>query len=874
MALIALLAAFLPGPALAQTTGACCIPEAACEFESAYQCMRDGGVFLPGAEICICSRPNLGIGMSQTAARRLLRERVVHTLYVERSADVYTDQRYVDLIANGVIIAPTFTYDLRHGPVTDRVVNAEAGAAAILLAVEAARADWNTEHAPPNTLPFHWAIRLDAFGSSYIFQQGPASVLPAFANHPGDVTGDKLTNHEYIYQDGVVASASDYRTFTVTDTTFFGQFDDPYYLLPTAARVKFGDHEAAIEGFDRGTGTFTLVSSFTGTATGSFTISRTDAGTAGLLPCYFFKNGQEDVGEWVTAFCTYMAGNRPAGLSEPVAVIVSAEDFDLSGVDFSNYLDYLNDNEGRDVNSEYLIDANHTLQQWNDEFAVDQDNNPLDFTPEATPFSPLNADVRSYLMNTLQTAYNHARDVSTWQHFRTLWPRAILSQYQLGDSYGVKVAPGDFVEVPRGPGEANYHGVRNWRESVSWDAYYCITNPAHSASFPLGDDRIVPMGYNSASFVRGFANAGSGIWTFPVQSFVNAPTFDPDQFLGMSLRVFIEFTSDGENNGLVVEAASFASGVFTLLSPLTAPTELDDEFIVYYPYAPAYTQYVLNGRLWPLMETFCDLYGQSVDREGFLATSKKWAAECSRAQTRALPKNPYTVYYGPGSTDMETGTGDSYDGVDEYVSRLSTYPDEPFSSKDGWLDGQDWGEVGSQDIDYGVNHFVWFLPKLFTSQGPGRSMTELVIAIGDMNTHYMNNLMIYQQMACIGDWDKDNQVDVDDAMAFSSALSGEARAADLNNDGLFNSADTAIFEAAFCTGNCAPISGTGCTGMEGCDADWCQDEVVGVPDIFCFLADWFANDPTARNYGGVNGVPAIFAFLAVWFATGIGPCPP
>ncbi len=406
MALIALLAAFLPGPALAQTTGACCIPEAACEFESAYQCMRDGGVFLPGAEICICSRPNLGIGMSQTAARRLLRERVVHTLYVERSADVYTDQRYVDLIANGVIIAPTFTYDLRHGPVTDRVVNAEAGAAAILLAVEAARADWNTEHAPPNTLPFHWAIRLDAFGSSYIFQQGPASVLPAFANHPGDVTGDKLTNHEYIYQDGVVASASDYRTFTVTDTTFFGQFDDPYYLLPTAARVKFGDHEAAIEGFDRGTGTFTLVSSFTGTATGSFTISRTDAGTAGLLPCYFFKNGQEDVGEWVTAFCTYMAGNRPAGLSEPVAVIVSAEDFDLSGVDFSNYLDYLNDNEGRDVNSEYLIDANHTLQQWNDEFAVDQDNNPLDFTPEATPFSPLNADVRSYLMNTLQTAYN------------------------------------------------------------------------------------------------------------------------------------------------------------------------------------------------------------------------------------------------------------------------------------------------------------------------------------------------------------------------------------------------------------------------------------------------------------------------------------
>ena len=47
-----------------------------------------------------------------------------------------------------------------------------------------------------------------------------------------------------------------------------------------------------------------------------------------------------------------------------------------------------------------------------------------------------------------------------------------------------------------------------------------------------------------------------------------------------------------------------------------------------------------------------------------------------------------------------------------------------------------------------------------------------------------------------------------------------------------------------------------------------------MPDIFCFLADWFANDPVARNYGGTNGVPAIFAFLSVWFATGIGPCTP
>jgi hypothetical protein len=63
-------------------------------------------------------------------------------------------------------------------------------------------------------------------------------------------------------------------------------------------------------------------------------------------------------------------------------------------------------------------------------------------------------------------------------------------------------------------------------------------------------------------------------------------------------------------------------------------------------------------------------------------------------------------------------------------------------------------------------------------------------------------------------------------------------------------------------------------GPAFCDADWCQDGSVGVPDIFCFLSDWFAMDPDAINYGGTSGVPAIFAFLAEWFATPQGPCTP
>lgn len=57
-----------------------------------------------------------------------------------------------------------------------------------------------------------------------------------------------------------------------------------------------------------------------------------------------------------------------------------------------------------------------------------------------------------------------------------------------------------------------------------------------------------------------------------------------------------------------------------------------------------------------------------------------------------------------------------------------------------------------------------------------------------------------------------------------------------------------------------------------CPADWDGSTEVDVGDIFAFLADWFANDPDAYNFGGTPGVPAIFAYLSEWFAHGVGPC--
>ena len=52
-----------------------------------------------------------------------------------------------------------------------------------------------------------------------------------------------------------------------------------------------------------------------------------------------------------------------------------------------------------------------------------------------------------------------------------------------------------------------------------------------------------------------------------------------------------------------------------------------------------------------------------------------------------------------------------------------------------------------------------------------------------------------------------------------------------------------------------------------CRADFDGNELVQVPDIFAFLAAWFAQDSRA-DFDGNPGiqVPDIFAFLSQWFA--------
>jgi hypothetical protein len=55
--------------------------------------------------------------------------------------------------------------------------------------------------------------------------------------------------------------------------------------------------------------------------------------------------------------------------------------------------------------------------------------------------------------------------------------------------------------------------------------------------------------------------------------------------------------------------------------------------------------------------------------------------------------------------------------------------------------------------------------------------------------------------------------------------------------------------------------------IECCRANFDEENGLGVPDIFAFLAEWFASGDRADYDGnGTREVADIFAFLAAWFA--------
>lgn len=106
--------------------GACCLPDQTCTVMSAFDCGEAGGVFAGFYTLCInsndCPQGNLGIGMSRSAAKRLLQEGVIHTLWTAgdplllNNSTATPIENLWNLAANGVLIAPHIYLDVREDP--------------------------------------------------------------------------------------------------------------------------------------------------------------------------------------------------------------------------------------------------------------------------------------------------------------------------------------------------------------------------------------------------------------------------------------------------------------------------------------------------------------------------------------------------------------------------------------------------------------------------------------------------------------------------------------------------------------------------------------------------------------------------------------
>lgn len=911
VALSLLLIGSLSHSATAQTARRCCLPDETCQVMTAKQCNDNGGVWRFDEPLCDgadpCPFPYQGVGMSMTAARRLVREKTVHTLWVQDPMATYAAD-YVfwgllDPSGSAMVIAPQIVVDLRNYQGTGLADHAANTAAALRQQVATAKAIWDTAaHADPTdpeeTLPFYWAVRFDALGIGFDWSEGPGK-LPSFSNHKCDVLPGKLSRQRYIDHPGRVVSASGSPATTIelsavysdNPSTFYEQFPLNYFEEPwPATMIIEGEEPQEITGFDPDAGTVTVSPGFSGNIENAeFRIVRTDPNPHGaLFPCYFFKNGAEELETWVVAFCSAMQSEMagedwPENVGGPVAVIVGDEDLNLLGVDYLNYYnDYLQSPRASDP--EFKIDATHTLQQWDFDYAKDSGGvrfDQYDFMPQVAEYSPLNKDVRSYLICTLQTAYNYHRHLSTWQHLQQLWPKAHLSQYLLGDNYGVKLGEDPPLAVPAGPAEGWFHGTRKWAGTVAWDVYNCITNPVPWRSI-AADGGCLPVFHASASTFEGtIAETNTSEYYEIVVDSVG--TVDVGDFLDRDFELFVRFTG-GNNGGRIIRVTEWelATHTITLEDPLILPVNDEEPFVLFFPSDP-YVDYIDSAGVaeWPLIETFCDRYAQPIDEEGFRATAIKWAAEQARAQTLAMPKHRYTVYCGPGSVTNwfppdEGSLPDWYDGQDEQVSFAATYPHSPMTCQDGWLNSGDWQQITAQAMDYGVNDFVWFIPEFHLA--PTTADVVLWPALLNVALTYNMHFPAYKEIACIADWDMDGIVEEHDMTKFTTAWLASSLETDFDNDGnrdengdlVLDAEDLATFEDAFNSGVCGDV--VAFPIPENCDADWDEDGDVGVPDIFAFLSDWFAQVTEARCYGGTCDVPAIFAFLTVWFATGIGEC--
>ncbi len=351
--------------------------------------------------------------MSRTAAKRLLQESVIHSLWTAgEPLDLYNSTaspiaEMWGLIDTGAIIAPHIALDVRSYP------DPEVAAQYVIDKVQEAKNAWSIGDYVGK--PFYWALRLDAIGQSTDWHVGPGA-LPPFTNHEDDVVPGKLSSQPYIYSDNdwghlgpMNAVAANADTFTVVTTGeydhdgFFAQYSEEYYLEPWEATVQVqGETDRIITGYhkvadgDDWIVTFTVDPPFSQSHIAGTTFRIKRGHLNDYKPCYFFKNGSKALEVWMVAFCAYLDG--AIDFPHPVAVIVGTEDVGAVPVDWENYLHYWDDDRAvasaeedpNDIeNTGYTIDGVNNLRDWHTAFA------PSSFTPLGPDWSPVNEELHS-----------------------------------------------------------------------------------------------------------------------------------------------------------------------------------------------------------------------------------------------------------------------------------------------------------------------------------------------------------------------------------------------------------------------------------------------------------------------------------------------
>ena len=151
-----------------------------------------------------------------------------------------------------------------------------------------------------------------------------------------------------------------------------------------------------------------------------------------------------------------------------------------------------------------------------------------------------------------------------------------------------------------------------------------------------------------------------------------------------------------------------------------------------------------------------------------------------------------------------------------------------------------------------VTNDVWF-------NHPSSCPGSIRIALCDAN--YDSKLAVYDDSGCTNFDARILACNDDTAGCGASNLGGQVRIA-----------STIGRNYTIRVGGFLGATGSGNMTITYCPADFDTDGTVAVPDIFAYLAAWFAVSPRADIDGVAGvGVPDIFAFLSLWFA-GAGAC--